>query len=61
MPFAVTAKMTLDAMVADAYAMSYRERHGLGPPSPLLGCHAVGTYATRFAMLAGMTREATSG
>jgi glycerol dehydrogenase len=38
MPFTVTAKMTLDAMVAaDAYAMSYRERHGLGPPSPPSG------------------------
>jgi glycerol dehydrogenase len=38
MPFTVTAKMTLDAMVAaDAYAMSYRERHGVGPPSPPSG------------------------
>jgi glycerol dehydrogenase len=33
MPFPVTAAMTLDAMVAaDAYALSYRQRHGLGPP-----------------------------
>ena len=38
MPFTVTAKMTLDAMVAaDAYAKSYRERRGLGPPSPPSG------------------------
>jgi glycerol dehydrogenase len=33
MPFPVTAAMTLDAMVAaDAYALSYRQRHSLGPP-----------------------------